>query len=76
LALWKSLHGLDNYFHATNRNNAISTFDMPERQVGDYAQRLVKSLQSGEFVQLGDLITRRKFVNCLVNALLQQLNKG
>jgi hypothetical protein len=37
---------------------------------------LIQSRQFGDFVQPGDLITRRKCVNHLVETILHQVSKG
>jgi hypothetical protein len=42
----------------------------------DDNERLAKSRKFGEFVEVVDLITRRKFVNCLIETILHQVNKG
>jgi hypothetical protein len=76
LALWKSLHYIDNYFHTTNRSNSKLTFIMLKREANDDAERPVKSRKFGELVQLCDLITRRKFGNRFVEAILHQVNKS
>jgi hypothetical protein len=56
LALGKSLHYLNKYFHTTNRRNASFTFVMMKGQANDGPERL---------------ITSRNSVNRLIDALLQ-----
>ena len=78
MALRKSLHYLDECFHATKRSNANSTFDMLARQVGDSIERLVKSRWLVVVVSayIGDSTPlhsagRHQFIK----EILQQLNK-
>jgi hypothetical protein len=70
VALWKALQYPDNCFHATNRFNSNFNFVMKEGPADDDIERRIQSRQFGEFAQLGDLITRRKFVNRLIETVL------
>jgi hypothetical protein len=76
VALWKAFQYPDNCFHANNRFNSNFNFVMKGGLADDDNERLIQSPHLGAFFQLGDLSTRRKCVNRLVETVLRQVNKG